>query len=125
WGMGWDSRDRGRPAPRDRVGGGPRPRAVLRATFGLWVQARYLLSDMAVDAAGLLDALGIASAHVVGVSMGGMIAQIMAARHASRVRTLTSIMSSSGERSLPPPRWGLRLALIRPPDAQGGPDAPI
>ena len=64
----------------------------------------YTLSDMAADAVGLLDVLEIDSAHVVGASMGGMIAQIMAMQFTERVRTLTSIMSSTGDPDLPPPR---------------------
>jgi len=58
----------------------------------------YTLDDMADDGVGLLDALGIGAAHVVGASMGGMIAQLMAARHPSRVLSLTSIMSTTGNR---------------------------
>lgn len=61
----------------------------------------YTLDDMAADAIGLMDALGIAQAHIVGRSMGGMIAQIMASEHASRVLSLTSIMSSTGNPALP------------------------
>lgn len=61
----------------------------------------YTLYDMAADAIGLLDALGVAQAHVVGRSMGGMIAQIMASEHGSRVLSLTSIMSSTGNPALP------------------------
>lgn len=57
----------------------------------------YRLEDMAADAVGLLDALGIAKAHIAGVSMGGMIAQTVAARHPERVLSLTSIMSSTGD----------------------------
>jgi pimeloyl-ACP methyl ester carboxylesterase len=59
---------------------------------------------MALDAVGLLDALGISQAHIVGASMGGMIAQIVAAKHGDRVKSLTSIMSTSGNRKLPGPR---------------------
>jgi len=63
--------------------------------------APYFLTDMARDAIGLLDALEVAKAHVVGRSMGGMIAQLVAAEHPQRVLTLTSIMSTSGNPSLP------------------------
>jgi len=62
------------------------------------VKSGYLLSDMAADAVGLLDALGIDSAHVVGASMGGMIVQTIAIEHPTRVRSLTSIMSNTGDR---------------------------
>lgn len=64
-------------------------------------QTPYSLDDMAADAAGLLDAMGIAGAHVVGASMGGMIAQLVAANHPERTLSLTSIMSSSGNPALP------------------------
>lgn len=63
--------------------------------------AAYTLDDMASDAVGLMDALGIARAHVVGASMGGMIAQLVAADHADRVLSLTSIMSTTGNPELP------------------------
>jgi pimeloyl-ACP methyl ester carboxylesterase len=81
------------------------------------VQAPYTLSDMADDSVALLDALSIADAHFVGVSMGGMIAQTLAARHPTRVRSLVSIMSSSGNRrvALARPR-ALRALLSRPKD---------
>ena len=71
-----------------------------RRLLGLPIHAPYTLVDMADDAAGLLDGLGIDSAHVVGISMGGMIGQTMAIRHGARLRTLTSWASNTGER-----RW--------------------
>ena len=75
----------------------------------------YHLDDMAKDAVGLLDALGIESAHIVGASMGGMIAQIVAAKHPKHTRSLVSIMSTTGNRSLPPAKPEAMAALMSPP----------
>jgi pimeloyl-ACP methyl ester carboxylesterase len=75
----------------------------------------YLIEDMADDAAAMLEALGIQSAHVLGVSMGGMIAQAVAIRHAARVRTLISIMSTTGDRSVGQPHPEAVAALLVPP----------
>ena len=88
---------------------------ILRSRLGLKVQAPYKLDDMARDAVGLMDALGIAKAHVVGLSMGGMIAQLMALDHRERVASLTSIMSSSGNPRLPQASAKVQLRLIRRP----------
>jgi pimeloyl-ACP methyl ester carboxylesterase len=77
--------------------------------------APYLLADMASDAVGLLDHLRIASAHIVGVSMGGMIAQEMAIGWPSRVSSLTSIMSTTGDARLPPPTPEAAAILMSPP----------
>ncbi|HTN49476.1 MAG TPA: alpha/beta hydrolase [Burkholderiaceae bacterium] len=86
------------------------PTAIARALLRLPVRAPYTLDDMADDTAALLGALGVERAHIVGASMGGMIAQVLAARHPDRVLSLTSIMSSSGN---PAPRvaLGSRRAL--------------
>ncbi len=73
-------------------------KAVLGSLVRRPVKSEYRLSDMAADAVGLLDALEVGSAHVVGISMGGMIAQTVAIEHADRVRSLTSIMSNTGSR---------------------------
>ncbi len=75
----------------------------------------YTLADMAGDAAALLDALGIASAHVVGASLGGFIAQTMAIEHPRRVRSLTSIMSSTGDRKVGQPHPQALALFAAPP----------
>ena len=82
------------------------------------IDAPYRLSDMAADAAGLLDALGIARAHVVGASMGGMIAQTLAIEHPTRVRSMTSIMSTTGNPDLPPPSPTATAVLMTPPSGR-------
>ena len=77
------------------------PQALQAAAKGEKVAAPYRLSDMAADAIGLIDALGIDKAHMVGASMGGMIAQVVAAKYPDRTRSLVSIYSSSGRPGLP------------------------
>ncbi len=74
----------------------------------------YTLADMTADAIGLLDALAIPNAHVVGRSMGGMIAQMMASEYPSRVLSLTSIMSSTGNPALPPPDPDVMAMMLKP-----------
>ncbi len=74
---------------------------LLKSALHLPVRVPYTLRDMADDAAGLLDALDLESAHLVGASMGGMIAQNFSVQHPARISSLTSIMSTSGHRSLP------------------------
>lgn len=88
------------------------------AAQGQPVDAPYTLHDMADDAAALLDAMEIESAHVVGASMGGMIAQTLSFRHAPRVRSLVSIMSTTGNPALPPPRPAAMMALTTAPPAE-------
>jgi pimeloyl-ACP methyl ester carboxylesterase len=79
------------------------------------VAAPYKLSDMAQDTIGLMDALNITSAHIVGASMGGMIAQEIAISFPERVRSLTSIMSTTGNPKIPPPSREAMAVLMAPP----------
>ncbi|MCI0749641.1 MAG: alpha/beta fold hydrolase, partial [Nevskiales bacterium] len=90
-------------------------RASAASWLGLPIRAPYTLDDMADDALGLLDALKLSKVHVVGISMGGMIGQILAARHPERVKTFVSLMSSSGNPRLPGPSFKLRVRLATPP----------
>ncbi len=87
---------------------------VMEAFQGKSVSAPYALDDMANDASGLLEALGIPSAHVVGASMGGMIAQLLAVHHPQRVLTLTSIMSTTGNPNLPQGKPEVLAILVQP-----------
>ncbi|HZQ31113.1 MAG TPA: alpha/beta hydrolase [Mycobacterium sp.] len=89
--------------------------SMARSFFGLKSPAVYTLEDMADDAAALLDHLGIEKAHIVGASMGGMIAQIFAARHKRRTATLAVIFSSNNQPLLPPPGPRQLLALLSKP----------
>ena len=100
------------------VGGSLIPKLV-KSFFGLRGEAVYTLEDMADDAAAVLDHLGIERAHVVGASMGGMIAQIFAARHPERTGGLGIIFSSNNSPLLPPPAPRALLSLIKgpPPDS--------
>lgn len=90
-------------------------RHILMKRFGFNPRTPYTLADMAEDGVGLLDALGIESAHVVGASMGGMIAQHIAFTHPARVLSLTSIMSTTGNPKLPPAQKEAIQALTKRP----------
>lgn len=92
---------------------GPVPN-VLELMAGNYSSAAYTLDDLADDTAGLLDHLGIAAAHVVGASMGGMVGQTLAAKHPDRVLSLTSIMSSTGNSEVGQPQPEALTALITP-----------
>ena len=111
----FDNRDIGQSSKLS--GGKPlRPLELLKLKFlKIPVAAPYRLSDMAEDTVGLMDALGIKSAHLVGASMGGMIAQEIAILHPQRVRSLTSIMSTTGNPKVPPPTREAGAMLMAPP----------
>ena len=108
----FDNRDVGRSTSYD----GPVPDwpALM---MGDGASATYLLDDMAEDAAKLLDHLGIEAAHLVGASLGGMIAQTLTIRHPERVLSLTSIMSTTGDRSVGQPHPEALAQLFNPPPA--------
>jgi pimeloyl-ACP methyl ester carboxylesterase len=110
----FDNRDAG-PAQPHHTSNQSDIAAFMR---GAGYAAPYTLADMAGDSAALLDAIGVARAHVVGASMGGMIAQLMAIQHPQRVQTLTSVMSTTGDPGLPPATPEGHLALVRPPPAE-------
>ena len=92
-----------------------RPPDVMAALSGDASSATYTLSDMATDSVGLLDGLGLDSAHIVGASMGGMIAQTIVIEHPDRVRSLTSIMSTTGDASVGQARPEALGALLSAP----------
>ncbi len=111
----FDNRDIGHST---KMSGGKRVTAleILKLRFfGTLPQATYTLRDMANDTTGLMDALGIRSAHIVGASMGGAIAQEIAIHTPERVRSLTSIMSTTGNLRLPQPKREAMALLMSPP----------
>jgi pimeloyl-ACP methyl ester carboxylesterase len=111
----FDNRDVGLSEKLRDSGSVNLPLATMRYLLRLPVAAPYRIETMAADAAGVLDALGVGAAHIVGASLGGMIAQSLAAARPERCLSLVSIMSSSGDRSLPPAELRvLRLMLNRP-----------
>ena len=94
------------------------PKLMIKSRFGLKFQVPYTLDDMAMDAVELLNQLSIDRAHIVGASMGGMIAQLVAANHPNKTASLTSIMSSSGKRGLPAASSVITRKLIAKPPAE-------
>ncbi len=97
----FDNRDVGLSEKLDAAGAPDLPAIVGALREGKAPRVAYVLDDMADDTAGLLDALGIERAHIVGASMGGMIAQLVAANHPGKTLSLTSIMSTTGNPELP------------------------
>ena len=114
----FDNRDVGLTQKFDAAGPGDIAAIMQARMAGKPVKAAYTLDDMADDAAGLLDALGIKQAHVVGASMGGMIAQMVAASHPQKVLSLTSIMSSTGNPGLPQAKPEAMAILMSRPTSE-------
>ena len=115
----YDNRDTGLSTRFDAAGVPDIVQIMTKFRAGEPTEAPYDLDDMADDAAGLLDALDLVSAHVCGASMGGMIAQALALRHRPRVRSLVSIMSSTGNPDLPPGKPEALAALMSPAGETG------
>ncbi|MFX0205697.1 MAG: alpha/beta fold hydrolase [Candidatus Hodarchaeota archaeon] len=115
WVIRFDNRDVGLSTKFDDAGIPDLMEMMMKVQQGESVEAPYTLLDMANDAIGLLDALKIETAHVVGASMGGMIAQTIAIHYPERVCTLISIMSSTSNPELPQPQPEAISILITPP----------
>ena len=112
----YDNRDVGLSTKLDGAMAPPMPEIIGALMTGRKPGVPYLLTDMAADAVGLLDALGIARAHVIGASMGGMIAQMVAAGYPDRVLSLTSVMSTTGNPMLPPASPAAMAVLTQRPE---------
>ncbi len=113
WVIRFDNRDIGRSSKLDTAGSPSLWKMMSAGLFNRPMSAPYRLKDMAADTVGLMDALDIKAAHVVGISMGGMIAQEMAIRHPKRLLTMTSIMSTTGDLHLPKAKLNMRLRLLK------------
>lgn len=118
----YDNRDSGLSQHFDEHGMPNLPWATLQHKLGFTPSSPYSVQDMANDALGVLDALHVRRAHIVGVSMGGMIAQRVALTAPERVLSLTSVMSSSGARGLPDPETKAIKAMMSRPASQSPQD---
>ena len=111
----FDNRDCGLSTDFDSWGQANLPAAIMKLMTGKKIEAPYLVGDMAADAVGLVEALGLERAHMIGASMGGMIAQVAAAKYPARTRSLVSIMSTSSRPGLPQGKpEAIKATLERP-----------
>jgi proline iminopeptidase len=125
----FDNRDVGLSTHLNHLGTPNIPIEFMRFKLGLPVRAPYRIDDMATDTTSLITQLGkiygFTRMHVVGASMGGMIAQNLAASVPDRVASLTSIMSTTGRRSLPQAKWRALKAVLSPPAKRGDTEGAI
>lgn len=122
----YDNRDVGLSSKIEHSGTNqPMTARLLRFWLGRRNESAYTLEDMADDAAALLDHLGIERAHIVGASMGGMIAQVFAARFAARTKALAIVFSSNNRAFLPPPAPRALLSLLTGPPPGSSRDAVV
>jgi pimeloyl-ACP methyl ester carboxylesterase len=110
----FDNRDIGLTDKLDHLGEVNVMEAFMKAATGQPIEAPYRLDDFAADSVAILDALGVERAHIVGASMGGMIAQLVAVNHPGKALSLTSIMSTTGRRDLPPSSPEAMAVLTQP-----------
>lgn len=115
----FDNRDVGLSTQLNHLGTPNISVAYMKFMLGMPIKANYRIDDMAADTAALIAALGLPKVHLVGASMGGMIAQNLAASVPERIASLTSIMSTTGRRSLPKASWRAMKALMTPPAKMG------
>ena len=115
----FDNRDVGLSTHLNHLGTPNIAAAYLKFMMRLPIKAPYAIDDMAADTAALIAALELPRVHLVGASMGGMIAQNLAATHPQPIASLTSIMSTTGRRSLPKASWRAMKALLAPPAKPG------
>jgi pimeloyl-ACP methyl ester carboxylesterase len=111
----YDNRDIGLSTKFDAAGMPDMPALMMKLMTGQKPETAYTLDDMAADGVGLLDALGIGRAHIVGASMGGMIVQMIAANYPERTLSMTSIMSTTGNPSVPPAKPEAMAVLTNRP----------
>jgi pimeloyl-ACP methyl ester carboxylesterase len=121
----FDNRDIGLSQGFDHLGVPHLPTIALKGLLGIPVASPYTLADLAADTLGILDALDLPRAHIAGASMGGMIAQHLAAGHPGRVKSLTLMMTTSGARRLPGPSLKVRAAMMSRPDNPHDPESVI
>jgi proline iminopeptidase len=115
----FDNRDAGLSTKLDHLRVPSMAITFLKFTLRIPIRAHYLVDDMARDAAGLIDALGLGRVHVVGASMGGMIGQNLAALFPEKVASLVSVMSTTGRRRLPGPSARAKKAMLARPARVG------
>jgi len=118
----FDNRDIGKSTHLTDKGAPDPAELMARLMSGQPLEPPYTLNDMAADAIGLLDAVGVDKAHIVGASMGGMIAQLVAVLYPARTKSLISIMSTTGRRDLAPAKPEAMAAIMAPPASLGRED---
>jgi pimeloyl-ACP methyl ester carboxylesterase len=121
----FDNRDVGLSTHLNHLGKPNIALEYMKFMMGATLKAPYTIDDMSADTAALIGALKLERVHIVGASMGGMIAQNLAASLPAQIASLTSIMSTTGRRSLPKASWRTTKALLTPPAKRGDTEGAI